>query len=226
MTAGPIGGAGAARPDFEVEDDDAAGGPAQAPAAQIPGGGAVISRQPTSARPVPGAAPTAQVGPGGGARPPEETVRAFYEAFTNHRWDEVDALYAKDVRYEDPLFKHGNSGDVIHMWRTLFQADELEMSYEITGVEGDVVKGRWTADYKFHGRPVHEVSESTFKVQDGKIVSHRDDFSVVAWAKQALPLGPLEIFADTVIGRAVITRLMRWGIRLAEEKLPRLPDDG
>ncbi len=206
-----IGGPGGVRPDFETDAD----APAQEPAAAAPPA-ATVSRMPTSARPASGVAPTAAAG---AARSPEQTVRAFYDAFTNLRYDEVAKIYATDLRYKDPLFEHKDGASTIHMWKTLFQADNLRLGYQILGVEGDVVKGRWTADYDFHGRPVHEVSDSRFTVRDGKIVAHQDDFSVVAWAKQALPLGPLERFADTTLGRAVITRLMRFGIRLAEDKL-------
>jgi hypothetical protein len=218
----PIGGPSGLRPDLATDLDAGPAASGEAPAAQAPP--AAVSRIPTSApRPGPaaGAVAASQVGGPPGARRPEETVRDFYEAFTHLRWNEVERLYAKDLSYKDPLFEHKSGAAAIHMWKTLFQADELKMGYEVTGVEGNVVKGRWTADYTFNGRPVHEVSESRFLVKDGKIVSHQDDFSVVAWAKQAFPLGPLEPFADTTLGRAVITRLMRFGIKLAEEKLRR-----
>lgn len=222
MAIEKAGGAGSARPDLDLAADTPmqAGQPpltTQQGSPQQPDPIApTISRQPTSSRPIVGVASTVPDGASG----PEATVRAFYDAFTSQRWDEVGELYAPDLQYNDPLFAHHDSASTIRMWRTLLQADDLKTTWEITGVDGDVVTGRWTADYNFHGRPVHEVSESRFQIKGGRIVSHHDDFSVVAWARQALPLGPLDAFADTTLGRAVITRLMRFGIQLAERDLP------
>jgi len=214
MGTGPIGGAGAAR-NWKMDAESGAHPAVQAEQAPPE---ATVSRLPAGAARTPiGAAQGVSGVKGAGS--PEQTVKAFYEAFTHLRYDEVEKIYAPDLSYQDPLFKHDTSAAALHMWKTLFQADNLRLAYKIKSVDGDVVKGQWTADYDFHGRPVHEVSESTFTVKNGKIVSHKDDFSVAAWAKQAIPLGPFGKLADTDVGRAIITRLMRWGIQLAEEKL-------
>src|SRR5205085_4014561 len=102
MSLDGVQGGAQAQPDFDAE-------PVCEPEAPDPE--PVVSRLPTFLRPTPVAA--AQ-GIGGPARPPEETVRDFYEAFTHSRFDEVAKIYAPDVRYHDPLFDHGDSSSTIH----------------------------------------------------------------------------------------------------------------
>jgi ketosteroid isomerase-like protein len=158
------------------------------------------------------AAPAQEVGKvvRGGVRSPEETVRAFYDAFTTKKLDTVESLYAPDAKFKDEIFEYQDRAGTMNMWRSIFaKGPDLKTSYRILGVEGDTVKAHWVADYTIFGRKVHNEIDTTMKVKDGKIVEHRDSFPWDKWAKQALPLGPL---GATKPVRELVTHVMRWSI--------------
>lgn len=123
---------------------------------------------------------------------PEQVARAFYAAFTQHKAAALEPLYAPDVYFRDGVFEFHDRDGTMRMWRKLLRNPKaVTFRYEFLRAEGDVAVGRWEADYKLFGRPVHNVVESHLTVKDGRIVKHLDEFPFATWAKQALPLGPL-----------------------------------
>ena len=54
---------------------------------------------------------------------------------------------------------------------------------------GDTVKVHWECDYKFAGRPVHNVLDTTLVIKDGKVAKQTDQWDWAKWSQQALPLG-------------------------------------
>jgi ketosteroid isomerase-like protein len=204
-----IGGAGGPR---DIPDD--AAGEAFNPAAAAAEAAdamaqAAVARGPgKAARPmVAGAAPAA-----GGARTPEQTAAAFYDALANGRFDEMESLYAPDVKFRDEVFEYADRKGTMGMWRTLFGKTDVRVTSRITGIEGDKVRVHWDAHYKFGTRPVHNEIDSVLTIRDGKIVDQRDSFSWEKWARQALPLGKL---GETEAVHKVVSHLLRWAVSVA-----------
>ncbi len=131
-------------------------------------------------------------------REPAEVARAFYDAFIHRRVDDMEALYAEDVHFKDPIFEYRDRRGTMHMWRKLQGA---KITYALDRVEGDVAIGRWVARYKLLGRVENHV-ESRLTVRGGRIVEHLDDFSWSRWSRQALRLGPL---AEVGLVRSLVT---------------------
>ncbi len=121
------------------------------------------------------------------------SVERFYSAFAATDAEAMAAEYARDVVFEDPVFGVLRGDDVCDMWRMLCaRAGDLSVSHHITGEQGNEVHARWVANYTFgpSGRQVTNRIETVMTFRDGKIVDHRDQFSLWAWTAQALgPMG-------------------------------------
>jgi len=65
-------------------------------------------------------------------------------------------------------------------------ARELEVTLDEASGDADGAAARWTARYRFRGRPVTNRVRSMFAFRDGRIVRHYDHFSLWRWAAQAL----------------------------------------
>jgi ketosteroid isomerase-like protein len=138
---------------------------------------------------------------------PEAVMRRFYDAFVNRRFDEMEKLYAPDVKFKDQVFEYDDRRGTMKMWRKLLSAEGNQFRFEFDRMEGDVAHGRWVADYKFGNRKVHNELETRMVVRDGKIVEHVDSADWAKWARQAFPLGKL---GTTPFARALITPVLRF----------------
>ncbi len=123
----------------------------------------------------------------------KQLVASFYEAFVRKDADAMGALYADDATFSDEVFVGLNSKQAAAMWKMLStRSKDLKVTFEILGESGDEVHTEWHAYYTFSktGRMVHNVIQSTIKVKNNKIYSHRDSFSFWKWSTQALgPIG-------------------------------------
>ncbi len=120
----------------------------------------------------------------------------FFSAFGGKRLDEMASMYAEDVQFKDPIFEYDSRAGTMKMWSSLLAiGEDLKVNYQVTSVEGEQVKGRWVADYKLNGRPVHNEVDNTLTIVDGEIVASEDQFDFVAWARQAIPGGGMAAFA-------------------------------
>jgi ketosteroid isomerase-like protein len=123
---------------------------------------------------------------------PTQVAEQFYTAFGQADGAGMQALYAPDATFHDPLFDLKGQSAVGGMWTGILKkGSDLHLSSKVLSAEGNTVKVAWTADYKLLGRPIHNESITTMTMRDGKIASQRDDWSWSKWAKQAFPLGPL-----------------------------------
>src|SRR5690606_6378416 len=52
---------------------------------------------------------------------------------------------------------------------------------------------RWEARYEVFGRPIHNVIEAAFELEDGRIVRHVDRFSWSRWSEQAFGKVPTRL---------------------------------
>lgn len=137
---------------------------------------------------------------------PEAVMKKFYEAFVAQRPKDFEALYAPDVKFKDAVFEYSDRRGTMRMWKQILSNPKNTFRFEFDRVEGEVAYGRWVADYKLGGRPIHNEIETRMVIRDGKIVEHTDSFSWNKWVKQALPGGGL--FANK-IGQHLVTSVLR-----------------
>lgn len=127
-----------------------------------------------------------------GAADNDRTIQRFYEAFAAGDGAAMEACYAPDVHFSDPVFPDLNGPEAGGMWRMLTgQATDLEIELAEHGAEGDTGSARWIAGYTFSrtGRPVRNDVRAGFRFRpDGLISEHNDDFDFHKWSRQALGL--------------------------------------
>ncbi len=122
-----------------------------------------------------------------------ELLETFYKSFQARDAEGMKACYHKDVRFSDPVFPDLRGEDAGRMWAMLCaRGKDLVVEFSIleaTETEGKVA---WDAYYTFQAtkRKVHNQIIGTFRLQDGKIIEHRDTFSFWRWTRMALgPIG-------------------------------------
>jgi len=125
---------------------------------------------------------------------PKELVDKLYKAFQRHDGNEMADCYHHEAAFSDPVFPSLHGSEIGNMWYMLCKtAKDLSISFNIE--PGDIANSvivNWHARYLFSktGRQVHNIVQATIRIQDGKIIEHRDDFNFWRWSKQALgPIG-------------------------------------
>lgn len=121
--------------------------------------------------------------------PNYKTVDAFYSAFAKKDHATMRTFYAPRATFNDPVFSLSSAPQPADMWEMLCtRGRDMTMTYEIGEVTDASATVRWEARYTFSqtGRKVHNIVESTLKLEDGKIVRHVDVFDFWRWAHQAL----------------------------------------
>ena len=123
-------------------------------------------------------------------------IDRFYAAFAVLDGDAMQACYASDAQFEDPVFKLQGRQQVGGMWRMLCAATRAKgrdaWKLEASGISADATSGRahWEAYYRFSatGRLVHNAIDTRFSFKDGLIATQRDTFDFWLWSRQALGL--------------------------------------
>src|SRR5262249_45380066 len=81
------------------------------------------------------------------------------------------------------------------MWEMLIKrGTDLQLTFSNVESTGNMASADWLATYTFSAskRKVINKIHAVFKIENGKIVSHRDHFSFYRWSRQALgPVGLL-----------------------------------
>ena len=137
-------------------------------------------------------------------------INRFYEAFARQDGESMASCYAPDAHFHDPVFGDLNGPEVGAMWRMLCgRATDLKIVHSDVQADADTGSAHWDADYTFStGRAVHNPIDASFKFRDGLIADHRDLFSMLRWAPQALgPAGYL--LGSNPLGRALMRRRAR-----------------
>lgn len=123
--------------------------------------------------------------------PHEQLLRRFYTCFQEKDAEGMAACYHDDVVFSDPVFPELRGKDAGDMWRMLCRRGR-DLQVTVTDVTGgeDIGRVLWQADYTYSEtrQKVHNEIQGTFRFKDRKIVLHRDEFSLYAWASQALGL--------------------------------------
>ena len=118
----------------------------------------------------------------------------FYAAFAALDGATMQACYANDARFEDPVFTLHGRDRIGAMWRMLCDATRAKgrdvWKLETSGIVADAAGGRahWEAHYRFSAseRLVHNVIDAQFTFAGGLIATHRDSFDFWRWSRQAL----------------------------------------
>ncbi|MCG2419573.1 nuclear transport factor 2 family protein [Aequorivita sp. F47161] len=120
-------------------------------------------------------------------------IEKFYSAFADLDAARMTECYHDAIVFEDPAFGVLQGEAAKNMWRMLCKSQKgkdfrvIASNIEYTPQGG---KAHWEAFYTFSstGRKIHNVINATFKIEDGKIINHKDSFNLYNWAKQALGL--------------------------------------
>lgn len=150
----------------------------------------------------PAAAKVATVAPVGTPTTAQDAVALagrFYQAFAARDADGMEACYAPNVVFHDPLFGHLNGPQAMEMWRAIIPAADPKTFQVSPTVDGAPVQQRdgsfkvkvhWDAHYDLPGRThVDNRADTTLVIKDGRIVSQRDEWDLSNWTRQALPVG-------------------------------------
>jgi ketosteroid isomerase-like protein len=144
------------------------------------------------------------------ANPNAALIERFYAAFARCDGAAMEACYAPDVTFNDPVFQALHGKEAGAMWRMLTgQAKDLRIELLSHGAEGSTGYANWRATYTFTqtGRAVVNNVRASFRFAGGLIAEHRDVFDFYTWSRQALgPTGMLlgwtPMVRATVQGRA------------------------
>jgi len=121
----------------------------------------------------------------------ENIINHFYTCFKNKDIKGMQDCYAESAVFNDPVFKDLNAAQVRQMWAMLIKSGK-DMQVEFSTVTADEHSGRaqWVASYTFSatGNKVINKVNAIFILENGKIISHTDEFNFYQWAKQALGL--------------------------------------
>lgn len=119
----------------------------------------------------------------------EQLIINFYTAFQNKDYRTMQASYANNAIFSDPVFEDLNAVEVRAMWEMLItRAKDLQLEFKNIEANDATGSAEWIAVYTFSatGKKVVNKIKATFVFNKGKIVQHKDNFDFYAWAKQAL----------------------------------------
>lgn len=121
-----------------------------------------------------------------------QIITQFYQAFQSGNAKGMAELYAADAEFEDPAFGQLKGKRVTAMWAMLIERSKGGIDISFSDVKGTAEGGsaHWEAKYPFgaNKRKVHNKIDATFKIQDGKIIKHVDQFNFWKWSSMALGL--------------------------------------
>lgn len=117
-----------------------------------------------------------------------ELIERFYTAFGAKDAAGMAACYHPEVVFTDPAFGPLKGWRAAAMWHMLIErGTDLRMEHSAVQAEGETGSGHWEAWYTFNtGRSVHNIIDSSFRFQDGRIIEHTDVFDMWRWSRQAL----------------------------------------
>jgi ketosteroid isomerase-like protein len=121
----------------------------------------------------------------------EQLIDHFYTCFKNKDFKGMQDCYADNATFSDAVFKNLNSEEVKAMWQMLItKGKDLRVEFKDISAKENAVVAHWDAYYTFSatGKKVINHIDSSFEIENGKIIKHTDNFSFYTWAKQALGL--------------------------------------
>lgn len=121
----------------------------------------------------------------------QSLLEQFYIAFQQRDYRGMAAIYHPAATFRDSAFDLKSGKEIAAMWHMLCSGGR-DLRVEYRDVQADEKRGaaHWEAWYTFSrtGRPVHNVIESAFEFQEGKVIRQVDTFSFWRWSRQSLGL--------------------------------------
>ena len=130
---------------------------------------------------------------------PRDAASSFYQAMNNRDSVTMNALYAPNATFSDPIFPQLAGNDIQTMWSMLMRgAQNFTVQHDILYADESVVRVKWKATYTFSqsGRRVVNEVDTAMTFANGKILTQNDHFDFYLWARQALGL-PGSLFGWT-----------------------------
>lgn len=119
----------------------------------------------------------------------EQLITMFYQSFQNKDFKAMQACYADNATFSDPVFTNLNAAQVRSMWE-MFCVKGKDLRVEFSKVHANETHGsaEWKASYTFSatGKKVINHITANFLFENGRILRHTDTFDFYAWANQAL----------------------------------------
>lgn len=119
----------------------------------------------------------------------ETIIRQFYTSFQQKDIAGLQSCYHDDVIFSDPVFQHLQGKQAMAMWHMLIVAGkDLQLTYSKVQAANGKGSCHWDATYTFSGsgRKVMNSIDAAFEFRDGKIIRHKDHFSLWKWSHMAL----------------------------------------
>jgi ketosteroid isomerase-like protein len=133
-------------------------------------------------------------------------IERFYTAFQQRDADGMAACYHPNVVFNDPVFRDLRGPRAGAMWAMLLKRSaDLKISYRDVREDGQTGGAHWEARYTFSQskRPVHNLIEARFRLQDGQIIEHTDHFDFWRWSRMALGMPGVLLGWSPIIQRKV-----------------------
>ena len=125
----------------------------------------------------------------------EKVVERFYAAFQKLDYQTMQDSYSETASFTDPAFGTLFGSDIKDMWEMLCKnAKDFSLTFTSPiSKDHHTVTCYWVATYIFSktGKQVENRVNATFKIQDGKITEHVDQFNFWKWSRQALGISGL-----------------------------------
>lgn len=122
-----------------------------------------------------------------------DVLDRFLQALAHRDVVTMMACYGPRASYHSPIFPHVEGDALEATWQWFCaKAPDLAMTVGKRNASANTIHVDWTATYTFPktGRPVVQVTQSTFTFEDAVICRHEDHFDLHAWSHMALgPLG-------------------------------------
>ncbi len=141
---------------------------------------------------------------------PTEIISDFYKQFAKLNGEGMAQYYKADSTFHDPIFGHLNGNEAASMWKMLIERSrgKLKIDFSTPTEKDGVVCCTWEATYPFSktGRMVHNVIQAQFKIENGKIVDHKDSFDANLWMTMAFGWkGSLPILKNVILKKVKAT---------------------
>jgi len=122
------------------------------------------------------------------ANPNVALIERFYAAFARRDAPAMAACYTPDAHFTDPVFDV-TGAQVGAMWAMLCErGKDLRLEWRDIRADDATGSAHWEPRYTFSatGRPVHNVIDSAFTFNAGRIATHVDTFDLWRWSRMAL----------------------------------------
>jgi ketosteroid isomerase-like protein len=119
-----------------------------------------------------------------------QLLQTFYIALANRDVKTMLSCYHENVIYHDVGFGLQKGKDAKKVWLYLMRKGDENVVITFSNIVANETNGEanWIAKYTFNNRKIENHISVTFQFKDGKIIYHKDDYSLFKWSQQAFGL--------------------------------------